>query len=866
MADSSDIRGALQGIRAFILYRLVSAVDAKGNPKLDKVPTDPITGYDTSPHDPAGWLTPDEAVMWAEMWNAQPLAPGVMGYGTGVIISENIVLPNGRRLFALDIDKCRDGNQWAPHARAFLDKLPGGGVEVSVSQNGLHVYGSYHGARPDHGTRNKTYGLELYTRLRFIACTGLGAMGDPLKDLTAELHALVAYFPPHDDTEYGDELTTAPVKEWSGPQDDDELLRRAMRSQSGAAVFGGKAAFADLWHATPNALARAFPPQQHGSYDASAADLALANHLAFWTGNHGERMQRLLWRSALVRPKWDRVGYLHDTIQRACGSQRQWYKDPRSTSAASDAAPTVAPVQSMPATLQPTVTTTGASVALHLPTTLSVLAPIATTPVNAGAAVPTVGLVTDERKPEQETTPFLPYDPNKPIAPGTRPPIGDTLIQAQQVAMFDGCVYVQDIHQVLMPQGHTLSPEKFDAEFSGYTFITTADGQRPSKKAWDAFVFSEIHHFPKVKGMFFDPRIAPRTIINRDNMTLINSYVPSIIVRKKGDVSPFLTHLYKLLPKGNDAQILLSYFAACVQYAGEKFQWWPLIQGVEGNGKTTLSYLLEYAIGERYTHWPKAAELGSKFNSAFYGKLLICCEDVYISESRGSLWEALKPMITGVKLEIEGKGVDKVTREVCFNGVMNTNHKNAIRKTKNDRRIGPFFCAQQNEDDLERDGMGMRYMQQLRDWRMGEGKFIVADYLQSFQIPNEWNPAKDCIRCPKTSATEEAISAGLGLAEQEVIESIAQSVAGFRGGWISSTALDRLLLTIGKGASIPRNKRREMLEGLGYFPHAGLPDGRLPINDTDGTRPFLYVKQDTPGAHERNVQVILGAFQAAQRG
>ncbi len=857
MAESSDIRVALRGVRAFILYRLVPTVDAKGFSKLDKVPTNPITGYDTNPHDPNGWMTPDEATLWAESWNAQPLAPGVTGYGTGVIISEDITLSSGCKLFCLDIDKCRDGNQWAPHVRAFMDKLPGGGVEVSVSQNGLHIYGTYSGMRPQHGTRNRDYGLELYSRLRFVACTGLGAMGDPLKDLTAELHALVAYFPPHDDVDYGDELTTAPVSDWSGPEDDDELLKRAMRSRSAASVFGGKASFADLWHASPAAMARAFPPQQHGEYDASAADLALSNWLAFFTGNHGERMLRLLWRSALVRPKWDRPGYLHDTIQRACGSQRQWYKDPRSTAPAPVVAPAVAPVAPMPATLQPTVTTTGAVVALHLPTAPDV--------IGSGLDVSRFNeyLETGVMPPSSA---HLPYDPNKPIPPGTRPAIGDTLIQAQQVALFDGCVYVQDIHQVLMPHGHTLTSEKFDTEFSGYTFITTADGQRPSKKAWDAFVFSEIQHFPKVKGLFFDPRVAPRTIITRDNMTLINSYVPSIIVRKAGDVSPFLTHLYKLLPNGNDAQILLSYFAACVQYAGEKFQWWPLIQGVEGNGKTTLSYMLEYAIGDRYTHWPKAAELGSKFNSAFYGKLLICCEDVYISESRGSLWEALKPMITGAKLEIEGKGVDKVTREVCFNGVMNTNHKNAIRKTKNDRRIGPFFCAQQNEADLERDGMGMRYMQRLRDWRMGEGKHIVADYLHNFQIPDEWNPAKDCIRCPKTSATEEAINAGLGLAEQEVIEAIAQGVAGFRGGWISSTALDRLLATIGKGASIPRNKRREMLETLGYAPHEGLPEGRLPINDTDGTRPFLYVRSTTPGAHERNAQLILSAFQAAQRG
>jgi len=824
MADTSDIRAALQGVRAFILYRLVPTTDAQGRPKLDKVPTSPVTGWDITPHDPANWMQADEAGMWAEQWG--------QGYGVGVIISEDVILPGGRRLFALDIDKCRDGNSWLPHASAFLGKLEGGGVEVSVSGNGLHVFGTYIGPRPDHGTRNKTYGLELYTRLRFIAVTGLGAVGDPLKDLTRELHKLAAdYFPPHDDAEYGDTLTTVPCPEWLGPEDDDELLRRALRSHSAAQVFGGKATFASLFNADERSLSTVFPPQQHGAWDGSAADLALANHLAFWTGNHGERMLRLMLRSRLVREKWERPGYLHNTIQRACGSQRQWYRDPRQT-------PTN-PAPSATASHNAIPASPGASEAETAPHG-----------VQGGPAAPPA--------PNGWT-------PDAPAAPGTRPPIGDYLTLEQQLSLFAGCVYIQDIHQVMMPQGHTLSSEKFDAEFSGYTFAVTPDGQRPAKRAWEAFLFSETYPFPKVKGMFFDPRKEPKAVEIRDGFTLINSYVPSIIVRRSGDVSPFLTHLYKLLPLGHDAQILLAYFAACVQHAGEKFQWWPLIQGVEGNGKSTLSYLLEYAIGERYSHWPKSAELGSKFNSAFYGKLLICCEDVYVSEARGSMWETLKPMITSPRLEIEGKGVDKVTRDVCFNGVMNTNHKSAIRKTANDRRIGPFFCAQQRKADLVRDGMTIDYFRKLRSWRLGEGKEIVADFLIRYEIPDEWNPARDCIVCPDTTATKEAITAGLGAAEQEVLEAVAQGTPGFRGGWISSTALDRVLAAIGKGQVLARNKRREMLEAMGYVPHPALPEGRATTFDTDGTRPHLYLLPGTSGFDERNPANVMLWYQGAQK-
>ena len=810
----------MQGVRAFIVYRLLPQADGS----LDKVPLSPFTGRNIDPHDPAEWMLPDEAVMWAEQ----------MGVGVGVVISESIVLPNGGRLFCLDLDKCRDGDRWQPHAAAFCARFPGAVVECSVSGNGLHVFGSYRGERPEHGVKNKTYKIELYTRLRFIAITGYGAVGS-IGDHTRAMHALAAeYFPARDEIEYGDTLTTVAVPDWIGPEDDDELLRRALRSHSAGSVLGGKAAFADLFFANENVLARVFPPYKNTAFDHSSADLALANHCAFWTGNNGVRMERLMRRSALRRDKWDdRPGYLVGTINRACGSQRQWYKDPRGI------------VSSSPDTAPPPAAETAHQVPGQ-PSATDVAAGVPPAPLTNTAVIPPAPLAIDGG--------FT-----------ARPPVGDYLTLSQQLGIFNGCVYVQDVHQAMMPGGFLLSSERFDAEFSGYTFAVTADGQTPAKRAWDAFVHSQVYAFPKVKGAFFDPRRPPREVMVRDGWTFINSWVPIEIPRKHGDVTPFLQHLKRILPLGQDAEILLAYFAAVVQYPGYKFQWWPLIQGVEGNGKTILSEMVEFAVGARYTHWPKAAEVGSKFNAPFYGKILIAVEDVKISEARESLWETLKPMITGRKLEIESKGIDKVTREVCFNGILNTNHKNGIRKTRNDRRICPFYCAQQNESDLARDGMTIEYFIWLRDWIANGGREIVAEFLHTYAIPDQWNPATRAIRAPTTTATEEAITAGLGSVEQEVQEYIDQGKPGFKGGWVSSTALDNLLATMGKGASIPRSKRRDILEAIGYTPHPALPDGRATMNDTDGTRPRLYVKPGTQGFEETDGARIMGWYQHAQR-
>lgn len=115
-----------------------------------------------------------------------------------------------------------------------------------------------------------------------------------------------------------DELPhTGPVPDWSGMEDDNELIARALKSQSTRAMFGGSATFAQLWEAEPDALARYFPAGDRAdglTYDASAADAALFSHLAFWTGRNAERMLRIAEHSALRRDKWTRDDYLKRTI------------------------------------------------------------------------------------------------------------------------------------------------------------------------------------------------------------------------------------------------------------------------------------------------------------------------------------------------------------------------------------------------------------------------------------------------------------------------------------------------------------------------------------------------------------------------
>jgi primase-polymerase (primpol)-like protein len=182
---------------------------------------------------------------------------------------------------------------------------------------------------PLHGCKNLALGIELYTERRFIALgRAESAMGDAATDCTLALQcAIVLYFLPESAQAPAQEWTNVPCPKWCGPSDDDLLIERAIRSRSAIAAFGNKASFADLWNANGPVLARAYPDSGGREYDASSADAALAQHLAFWTGKDCERIRRMMERSALVRDKWRREDYLPRTILGAVAHRTEVYVD-----------------------------------------------------------------------------------------------------------------------------------------------------------------------------------------------------------------------------------------------------------------------------------------------------------------------------------------------------------------------------------------------------------------------------------------------------------------------------------------------------------------------------------------------------------
>jgi len=709
----------------------------KESGKTDKIPVDADRKV-IDPLSPTNHLTYDDAVGRAK----------AMGLGLGFVFTEN------DPYFFVDIDDALTRGGWSPVAQQIMAAFPGCLIEISMSKKGLHIFGR--GSYPGHKCRAAEYGLELYTSKRFVALTGSGQIGNIETDGQAGLNWLVdSYFAATADVELGG-WTDTPVAEWSGPDDDEDLLKIAVRANP----FSNKVRFIDLYQGNADKLSAQYPSGTvREPFDHSAADAALASHLAFFTGKNCERIERIMSKSALgQRDKWvSRDDYRKRTILGAVAvSDKVYYRpDPVGKSAPADAR---------------------------------------------------VG------------TQFLDLH--------------------GQLEHFKGCVYVIGMHRVFVPQMvRLLKPEQFRSTFGGYQFALTFDG-KPTKNAFEAFTESQLYNFPKAWGTCFRPEEDPGGVITNEGVALVNTYYPVRVDRLIGDPSRFIHFLNKILPDERDRTILMSYIAACVQFPGRKFQWAPMLQGVQGNGKSFLIRVVSKAVGEKYFHSPNASDLsgnGLKFTGWMHEKLFIGIEEFYMSGST-EIQEGLKDKITNSRIEMQYKGADQFMADNRANFFLCSNFKDAVKKTKGDRRFCILYCAQQSVEDLRSSGMSGSYFPALYDWAEEEGYAIIAEYLHTYKIPDEFNPATYCHRAPSTTSTQESIELSLGSLEQEILEAVEEGRVGFRGGWISSIALDNLLLE--RRRKCARNKRQELLFDLGYSRKCRM---NMLSSLDGGKRPILYI-------------------------
>ncbi|HFJ9284827.1 TPA: phage/plasmid primase, P4 family [Bacillus toyonensis] len=188
----------------------------------------------------------------------------------------------------IDIDHCIQEGALTSLAEDIIETV-NSYTEYSPSGDGIHIIakGKLPLKGPGTGRKNVDVGLEVYRHGRYFTFTGDCLDRVPVEDRTDELKVLFEKYLKEKPKPEKRQSTTSFEREDITSLTNAELWERMFDSKSGAAIK-------DLFQGMLI------------NGDHSSTDMALCNHLAFWTDKDGAKMDSMFRESSLLREKWDK--------------------------------------------------------------------------------------------------------------------------------------------------------------------------------------------------------------------------------------------------------------------------------------------------------------------------------------------------------------------------------------------------------------------------------------------------------------------------------------------------------------------------------------------------------------------------------
>lgn len=643
----------LRNIGQWFIYRL--EWDGEES-KYDKFPCPPDGRAEKiKASDPNNWMTYDQACARI----ATLPRSGELCYTLGFWLTSTT------GYFFFDLDGVASGGVLTADAAQRSARFTGALMEWSSSGTGMHVIARTLSPPAAHRTRPKK-GIELpyefYTDGRGIA---FGLTGQAVGSADTYHDGAVA--------ELIEQIFTAPTlgeisrPEWRGPSDDDELIRRMLAARESAqAAFGQKASLSVLWRGD------AEKDSNH--------DMALASHLAFWTGCDEERMRRLMWRSGMVRKKWTtHRTYLTLTINKAIAGCSNVYQEAiRNHSALQEAygtAPAPPPLEPRAGGLEPpppvTTVVAGASISpeifARVEELLTMVARAGTLEEVLNDCIPTIAAsqlprVVMSRLVTSVSKKLDLFDSAMPVGQIRAMLIPPAVANTAEAPLWmqKHCFVKAGDFFYNVETGSRSTIKGFQGEYSRQMpFKPNGKREDPVEWAfqrWDIAVVDDLSYRPDQPAYF-----------EWAGKSYANDYVPSSLpvveeftAECVAQIEAFKMHLWIICGQRKEVyEAILGWVAHNVQYPGKKIRWSPIIKGVPGDGKSIIFDVIRAALGDRNAKVTSTSTLNNKggFTDWAQGRAVNWIEEMRITgKDRYTIFNLMKDYVANNLIDINAKG------------------------------------------------------------------------------------------------------------------------------------------------------------------------------------------------------------------
>ena len=425
-----------------------------------------------------------------------------------------------------------------------------------------------------------------------------------------------------------------------------------------------------------------------------------------------------------------------------------------------------------------------------------------------------------------------------------------TAAESEMPSWARGFVYVATQDQFYQRHtGRKFAPDVFDRYFS-VQLMTNGDENSAAPAVRPRDFALNVLKCPRVDDFAYDPSQS-EAIFAEGHKRLVNLYIPSHPEpRAEGAAEAgavIVRHIEHLIREPEYRQLVLDFMAYQVQAPGHKVRWVPVIQGVQGCGKTALLEIMRSVLGREHVRQVGPESVMSQYNGWAFGAQFVGIEEIrVVGHNRHEVMNAIKPCITNDYITVNDKWVVPFQTRNFTNYMMFTNYHDALAVSREERRYFVLYSPLQTRTQVDQLG-GAAYFTNLFDTIHNRASEL-RHFFETWEISDTFDPDA---QAPITKYMEEMARIASSPLQSAVIELIHDNRHILVQPDVVSLSTLIGLLELSRLPPFTDQAVIGILRELGFLPY-----GRISIGGTQhsiyGSRSVTFQKDPRDLARDRH--------------